>query len=206
MNIITKINSEYIKDKEKAIAALYKPVRVLVSGSFDEAMANKFREDMSLVMDTPQDVIPIVIDSYGGQVFSLLPMWDVIDACKKSKKIITIASGKAVSCGAALFTAGDLRYVEPGAEVMVHEVSAAAWGKNVEVQADAEHIKKLNARVLNKMSTNIGKSPGYFADKIHDRGHTDWWMEAQEALDVGIATNVGCPNIVLDVQVTCTVQ
>jgi len=201
MNTITELDGAFIKDKEKLVAALFKPVRVVVTGPFDEAMSSKFRDEMSEALNSPQDTIPVVIDSYGGHVYSLLSMWDTIQQAKKHKCVVTIVSGKACSCGAALFSAGDLRYIGPEAEVMIHEVSSVNWGKNVEIQADAEHLKKLNDRLLTRMSLNIGKAPKFLAEKNHERGHTDWWIEAKEALELGLATHIAIPEMTLNVRV-----
>ena len=46
------------------------PVIVTVN-KFDEQSADDFRNKFSMAQNTGQKVIPVVIDSYGGQVYSL---------------------------------------------------------------------------------------------------------------------------------------
>ena len=76
------------------------PVIIRVN-KFDEDAAKKFDEQISLAHNTGQKVIPVVIDSYGGQVYSLMSM---ISAIKHADlPIATIVEGKAMSCGAVLF-------------------------------------------------------------------------------------------------------
>ena len=77
------------------------PVIIRVN-KFDEKSAKEFQHQMAQAHNTGQKVIPIVIDSYGGQVYSLMAM---ISAIKHSEiPIATIVEGKAMSCGAILFS------------------------------------------------------------------------------------------------------
>ena len=41
---------------------------------FDEDSAKKFSQDIAAAHNSGQKVIPVVIDSYGGQVYSLMSM------------------------------------------------------------------------------------------------------------------------------------
>ena len=79
------------------------PVIIRVN-KFDEDAAKKFDQEMAQAHNTGQKVIPVVIDSYGGQVYSLMSM---IGSIKNSElPIATIVEGKAMSCGAILFSFG----------------------------------------------------------------------------------------------------
>ena len=57
------------------------PVIVRVN-KFDEKSAKEFHESVAQAHNTGQKVIPITIDSYGGQVYSLMSM---ISAIKHSE-------------------------------------------------------------------------------------------------------------------------
>ena len=72
---------------------------------FDEASAKAFSSAVMKAQNTGQPVLPIIIDSYGGQVYSLMSM---ISDIKHSRiPVATIVQGKAMSCGAILFSFGD---------------------------------------------------------------------------------------------------
>ena len=49
------------------------PIVVRVN-KFNEDAAKKFTQDMASAHNSGQNIIPIVIDSYGGQVYSLMSM------------------------------------------------------------------------------------------------------------------------------------
>ena len=55
------------------------PVIITVT-KFDEDSAKEFSSKISMAHSTGQKVIPVVIDSYGGQVYSLMRMISAIKA------------------------------------------------------------------------------------------------------------------------------
>ena len=94
------------------------PVIIRVN-KFDEDSVKDFHSKIAMAHNTGQKVIPVVIDSYGGQVYSLMAM---ISAIKHSElPIATIVEGKAMSCGAILFSFGEdgMRFIDPDATVMI---------------------------------------------------------------------------------------
>ena len=122
------------------------PVIIRVN-KFTEDSVKDFQSKVALAHNTGQKVIPIIIDSYGGQVYSLLAM---ISAIKHSDlPVATIVEGKAMSCGALLFSFGEegMRFMDPDATVMIHDVSSMGWGKVEEIKADAKEVDRLNQKV-----------------------------------------------------------
>ena len=122
------------------------PVIIRVN-KFDEESAKKFVAEMAQAHNTGQKVIPIVIDSYGGQVYSLMTM---IAAIKDAElPVATIVEGKAMSCGAVLFTFGEegRRFMDSDATVMIHDVSSMDWGKVEELKASAKEADRLNDKI-----------------------------------------------------------
>ena len=105
---------------------------------FDEVAAKEFSNLMSKAQNTGQPVVPVIIDSYGGQVYSLMSM--ISDITHYNIPVATIVQGKAMSCGALLFSFGaeGYRYMDPDATLMIHDVSSMKCGKVEEVKAGAE--------------------------------------------------------------------
>jgi len=176
----------------------FEPVVITVN-DFTEESAKEFSELMSMAHNTGQKVIPIVIDSYGGLVHSLMSM--IADINASDLPVATIVKGKAMSCGAILATFGaeGMRYADPDATFMIHEVSLAAFGKTEEVTASAEEGRRLNEKVLKMMARNCGQDESYFIDQIHDRKHADWFLTADEAHQIGMVNHVRVPKMQLDV-------
>ena len=177
------------------------PVTIRVN-KFTEDSAADFQRKMAMAHNTGQEIIPVIIDSYGGQVYSLMTM---ISAIKNSElPVATIVEGKAMSCGAILFSFGTEghRYMDPYATVMIHDVSAGAIGKIEELKANSEEANRLNEQVFKMMAQNIGKSDKYFLKRIHEKGHADWYLTPQDCKKINLANHLRVPvlNIKINVE------
>tara|TARA_R110002126_G_scaffold63530_1_gene162717 strand:- start:323 stop:973 length:651 start_codon:yes stop_codon:yes gene_type:complete len=196
-NMLWKLN---IDSHVKELELRHNPVIIRVN-KFDEESAKDFAAQMSLAHNTGQKVIPIIIDSYGGQVYALMSM---IAAIKASElPVATIVEGKAMSCGAILFTFGaeGMRFMDPDATLMIHDVSSMAWGKVEEIKASAAEVERLNKKVYTMMARNCGQSDDFFKDIVHDNAHADWFLDAKESKKFKIANNLRIPKLEIDVSV-----
>jgi len=197
MNII-KYFSPLLKEP-KLIDELPVVIRIR---KFDEPSAKVFSDEMARAQNSGQPIIPIIIDSYGGQVYSLMSM---ISDIKHSKvKVATIAQGKAMSCGAVLFSFGaeGHRYIDPDATVMIHDVSSMGWGKVEEIKADAEEVERLNQKIYRMMATNCGHPEEYFLDIVHEKGHADWFLDADECRRHNMANHLHVPSLRIRADIT----
>ena len=175
INFVAEI-SPLIKDLE-----LRNDPVVITVNEFTEESASEFSTLVSAAQNTGQKIIPVVIDSFGGQAYSLLSMIATIKS--STIPVATIVKGKAMSCGALLASFGEdgLRFMDKDSVLMIHDVSSMAFGKVEELKADARESERLNKKLYTMMARNCGKPDDYFLDLIHDKGHADWFLEAEEA-------------------------
>lgn len=155
----------------------------------------KFR---ALNEDTSVPVIPIVITSYGGSVYALFAILDILKTSRKP--ISTIAMGAAMSCGSVLLSSGTKGYRFAGSltDIMVHEVATSTSGKVTEITHDIAQSKKLNKTIFRIMAENIGhKDPAFFIKEMKKRGNLDWFLTAHEAKELGLIDHVGVPDFVV---------
>ncbi len=174
---------------------------VLRVRKFDEATAKEFSSYVSKAQNTGQPILPVIIDSYGGQVYSLMSM---ISDIKNSRiPVATIVQGKAMSCGAILFSFGaeGMRYMDPDATVMIHDVSSMAWGKVEDIKVSAEETDRLNQKIYTMMAENCGHHKEYFLDIVHDKGHADWFLEADECKKHNLANHIRIPELKIETKV-----
>lgn len=188
MNSIVKVHSLLEECKLRN-----NPVIIRVN-KFDEDSANKFCAALSAAQNTGQPIIPVIVDSYGGQVHALTAM---VDAIRSSNvPVATIIEGKAMSCGALLasFGAKGYRFVAPTATIMIHEVSSSSHGKVEEIKVDAAETERLNKWALDSLDRNAGKTPGYFSGLIHEKAHADWYLTPEELITQGLADHLRIPS------------
>ena len=175
---------------------------VIRLNKFDEPSAKAFSAAVMKAQNTGQPVLPIIIDSYGGQVYSLMSM---ISDIKHSRiPVATIVQGKAMSCGAILFSFGaeGMRYMDPDATVMIHDVSSMERGKVEEVKASAEETERLNKKIYHMMAENCGQHKDYFLNIVHEKGHADWFLEADECKKHNLANHLHVPELKIETKVS----
>ena len=166
------------------------------SGNPIEILAKK-----ELIEKDPQNLIPIVIDSYGGEVYSLMSM---IAAIKDAEiPVATIVEGKAMSCGAVLLSFGEqgMRFADPEATIMIHDVSSMDWGKVEELKAGAKEADRLNGKIYTMMARNCGKADDYFLKIVDKKKHADWFLDAKEAKKHNLVNHLRVPKMTIDVGV-----
>ena len=189
-----------IDPKIKELELRKQPVIIRVN-KFDEESAEKFVNEMAQAHNTGQKVIPVVIDSYGGQVYSLMAM---ISAIKHAElPVATIIEGKAMSCGAILFSFGTqgYRFMDPDATLMIHDVSSMDMGKVEELKAGALEADRLNTIVYHMMAQNCGKKDDYFLKIVDKKKHADWFLNAAETKKHGLANHLRIPKISIKISV-----
>jgi len=184
----------------KEIELRKSPIIIRVN-KFDEKAATEFAAKIAAAHSTGQKVIPVIIDSYGGEVYSLMSMIAAIRAAELP--VATIVEGKAMSCGAVLLSFGEdgMRFADPDATVMIHDVSSGAWGKVEELKADVAETDRLDEKIFTMMARNCGKKDDYFKKKVFNKKHADWFMDAQEAKKHGLVNHLRVPKLTIKVDV-----
>lgn len=184
--------------RSKHVELIDHPV-ILRVNKFDEETVKLFHDNLIEAQNTGQPVCPVIIDSYGGQIYSLLEIISQIENCKIP--VATIVEGKAMSAGAILFGFGQKRYMTKNATLMLHDVSSFLHGKVEEIKADAKEIERLNKLIFTKLAKNLNKKPNYFLDILHQKSHAEWYLTAQEAKKHNICTHIGTPELKIEVSV-----
>ena len=200
MKFKTKVSS-LIKEFE-----LRKSPIIIRVNKFNEESAKKFVDSMAAAHNTGQKIIPVVIDSYGGEVYSLMAMIAAINDAELP--VATIIEGKAMSCGAILFSCGEegLRFMDRHATLMIHDVSSMEWGKVEELKASAKEADRLNDKVYKMMARNCGKKDDYFLKIVDKKKHADWFLDAEEAKKHNLANQIRLPTMNIDVSVNIEVE
>lgn len=188
---------------------LFKHVpHAIVVTHFTSESANQFSNDLAKAV-CGQKIVPVIVDSYGGDAYA---MWTMVAAIRSAQKagviIATITSSKAMSAGAVLFAAGTAgyRFIGYGAQIMIHDVSSFTWGKNAEIQSYAKAMAQLNNDMLSHFDRATGSASGTWDAKLQAIGRADLYLDAQQAIDCGLASTYGIPKLVTKVTVETTLE
>ena len=79
-------------------------------------------------------------------------------------------------------------------------------GKVEELKADARESERLNKRVYQMMARNCGKPEDYFTKIIHDKGHADWFLDADEAIEHGLCQHKRVPELKVNVTIDIDIE
>lgn len=160
--------------------------KVFLWGMVDDGSAKHVIDRLLYLEMQNHKEIQLYINSPGGYVTSGFAIYDTIRSLKSP--VSTICSGLAASMGSILLSAGKKgrRFIQPHAQVMIHQPSGGARGQasNIEIQAkEIIKTRELSARIL---AENCGQDP----EKVMKDFDRDFWMNAEESIAYGIVDGI----------------
>lgn len=156
---------------------------VLLTGEIEDEMAASVISQLLYLDHNGHDRISLYINSPGGSVSAGLAIYDAIQSLESP--VSTICVGRAASMAAVLLSSGHKgdRVVLPHSEVMIHQPSGGAGGQAEDILIAASHIERLREELNRLLAANCDKP----VEEIRAATDRDYWMDAREALDFGIA-------------------
>ena len=137
---------------------------------------------------SPSSPITIIFNSPGGSVLDGLALYDFLLYLRSvGHAVKTVALGRAASMGAVLLQAGTTRVVGRNAFLLVHEVSNSSAGRVSEMEDGVEFTRRLQKRLLSILSERSGLSEAQIARRWTRK---EWWLDASEAVEIGLADEV----------------
>ena len=167
----------------------------ILVNEFTEFGVKSFKTDFDELNSSLMPIIPIFIDSFGGEIYSLLAMLDIMST--STKPLATIALGKAMSCGSILLACGTpkFRFVGPHSTVMIHDAATFSFGKIEDLKADVGEAERLNHKIFDILNEKCNKPKGYFQSHVAEKKHVNWYLDSKEVLKHGLADHIGLPVI-----------
>lgn len=166
---------------------------IITVNEFTEETAKRFYRSVCKAHLMKQPILPVIIDSFGGDVYALLSMLADIEA--SDVPIATICKSKAMSCGAVLLSAGTpgYRFMHRDATVLIHEVSGVSGGKMEDLKIYTMELDKLNKLIMEKLAKNCKKSAAFFMKALHNKKNADFYLSGTEAKKMKIVDHLYIP-------------
>jgi ATP-dependent Clp protease protease subunit len=133
------------------------------------------------------DPINLFLTTNGGNVEESLAIYDTIKYSKTPVDIYVL--GKCYSAGLVILGAGKHRFAYPNARFMVHELSYNASYNNLTTHEDYTNEFRENQEQVNKLILSDTNIPSEEL-KWHYEHKKDWFMNAEEALSLGIIDKI----------------
>jgi ATP-dependent Clp endopeptidase proteolytic subunit ClpP len=148
--------------------------------------------------EMPGKPLTVIFNSPGGFVDDGMALYDYLLHLRSiGHHITTIALGRAASMGGILLQAGDVRVVGPNAFVLIHEVAAGTSGKLSEMSESIAFWKRQEGKLLKILAHRSKMTVTQIKRKWHK---TDWWLDADEAVELGFADAILSPEHLPSVQ------
>ena len=129
-------------------------------------------------------VINLHINSYGGSLFAGLATVDTIRSL--NAEVHSIIDGAAASAATIISTSCAKRSIGKYSKMLIHQLSAGAYGKYTELEDDMENNKHLmdTIKAIYKEYTKVPMK------KLNEILKHDLWFDAKICLDLGLVDEI----------------
>lgn len=130
--------------------------------------------------------IQILLSTYGGNVYDGLSLYDAI---KNSKTDVDITCfGKIMSMGIVILLSAKTRKAYRNTTFMIHELTSGVIGKLADMEESIDEAKRIN-RVIFDIIEKETKITHSWLKEIYNK-KKDWFFTAEEALEIGLITEI----------------
>ena len=162
---------------------------VFLTGGIDDEVANLLvAQLLFLSNEDPKADINLYINSPGGVVSSGLAIFDTMQYLRCD--VATYNVGMAASMGAVIFAGGTKgkRFVLPHSRVLLHQplLGGVLQGPATDLSIEAEEMIRLRRNLYEILANCSGKGE----DKIEKDCDRNKWLDANEALEYGLADKI----------------
>ncbi|MGO1317769.1 MAG: ClpP family protease [Cellulomonadaceae bacterium] len=173
-------------DDELATRLLHQ--RIIVLGTeLDETVGNRLCAQLLLLSaEDPRRDVALWINSPGGSVPAMLAIHDVMRLIPND--VSTLAMGMAASAGQFLLSAGTpgKRFALAHSRVLLHQGSAGIGGTAVDIELQAEDLRRTRDTVLGLIAEHTGQP----VERVREDSLRDRWYTADEAKAYGFVDAV----------------
>jgi ATP-dependent Clp protease protease subunit len=141
---------------------------------------------LHLAYEDPDKDISLYINSPGGSVSDGLAIYDTMQFIKPD--VATYGMGLQASMGAFLLSSGTKgkRYMLPNSRAMIHQPSSGTQGK----VTDQEISLRESIRIKKLLNEILARNTSQKLSKIEKDVDRDFWLDAKEAVEYGLADKV----------------
>lgn len=169
------------------------PAKVLYMGEYDgteHKMAESVLKGLAVLDAVNRNKkITIYMNNPGGDEYHGLAIFDAIQSCRSTTMIRVF--GHAMSMGAWILQAADIRVMSTNATLMIHYGHVDYSGNCKDMKPNAIEAERLCTLMEDHMLERIKeKHPRYTRETLQELMRTDRYLTATEAVKLGLADKV----------------
>jgi ATP-dependent Clp protease protease subunit len=188
-------------EKDDRLVRKNAPVAMLIQRKFLEqrkiflwgAVTDETAKDLTekllyLEVDAPGKDITFYINSPGGSITAGMAIFDTMKLI--SSPITVVVTGMAASMGSILLCGASKgrRFLFPHSRVLIHQplISGRMIGPASDINIQAKEMEKLRQELNQILATSSGQP----LDRINKDTDRDFYLNAKEAIDYGLADKI----------------
>jgi len=176
-------------EREKESKAMAK-FNIDILGEISESV-NSYNSVRSKINDAKGEEINLVISSGGGSVTEGMGIADLI--ANYPNETTATGIGLVASIATVVLLSADIVKMTENAFLMIHRPWSYTMGNADELEATAELLDKMEAKLLDIYTASVYKRKGYqnnLKENITKMMAAETWMTAQEALEFGFIDEI----------------
>jgi len=161
---------------------------VHLTGNVDEETIAHVQAQIFELATSSKDPIHLVVSTYGGSVDEMFSLYDVMKFVPAP--IYTVGLGKVMSAGSLILASGEKghRLIGATTRVMIHSLSAGAFGNLFEMMNEVSELKRLQSLYVEKMAQETKMSKSQVEKMLSSK--LDVIISAEEAISLGIVDKI----------------
>lgn len=142
--------------------------------------------------NNPGRPLRVDLNSGGGTILDGFALYEEFMRLRRVGHRLTIAVyGRAASCASWLLQAADVRIIGSNSWVLIHEVRSQMSGSLTELRREVKRCEDLQRQTFGLIASRSKLTIEQMDKRTSEGG--DWWLNAQEALDVGLVDVIEFP-------------
>lgn len=136
----------------------------------------------------PVSLTPIefYLSTCGGSCYDGLSLYDVIEASHTPVEII--CTGKIMSMGVIIALGAKVRKAHKNTTFMIHQVNGLSFGTLRDMQDTVAEATRINEMLFHIIQSKTHITEAQLHDVLESK--KDWYLTSQEALQLGILTDI----------------
>ncbi|MFP4383621.1 MAG: ATP-dependent Clp protease proteolytic subunit [Spirochaetia bacterium] len=179
-------NEEKGQGQDALMQKMLKTRTILLTGEINKPLAERVVKQLVLLEASGDEPIKILIDSPGGDVNAGYAIFDMIRFIKPD--VYLIGMGLVASAAALILLASpkEFRKALPNSQYLIHQPLSGMRGVATDIEIHAREIEKIRKRINQLISEETGKP----LDQVEKDTDRDFWMDAEEAKEYGLVSDV----------------
>jgi len=167
---------------------------------FTERSLQSFTKAVHAAHELSQPVFPIYIQSDGGSAAILYGFMSVMESYRdKGMKFAGIVAGTAASAGCVIFLYSDFRYMGKFSSCLFHSLQLSVETSLPLLEDQLIWHRKENDNINEVLSRHMKKPKDWLKNQLKKQSSDDWLISAEDALKLGMATEIRLPSFNLSV-------